>query len=79
MAAAEARDRLVIGVGLPGEEHEADVRGESRLELARARDAGGVAIEEDLEHEPGVVRRHPPRLVVRGEEGGQVEVRRRRR
>src|SRR5450759_2314809 len=65
VTAPELGARLVVGTGLPGEKHEANVGGEALLELARARHPGRVAVEEDLEHEPRVVGRHPPRLVLK--------------
>jgi hypothetical protein len=42
---AELGDRLVVGPALSGEEHEVDVGGEARLELARAPHPGRVAME----------------------------------
>jgi hypothetical protein len=74
MATPELADRLVAGAGLAGEEHEADVTTQTLLELARAGDPGGVAVQEDLEHQRRVVGRHPPGLVVGGQEGRQVEL-----
>ena len=74
VATAELADGLVVGPRLPGEDHEADVRAEALLDAPRTGDPGGVAVEQDLEHQRGVVRRHAPGLVVGGQEGRQVEL-----
>ena len=74
VATAELADGLVAGTRLAREEHEADITLQAILQLARAGDPGGVAVEEDLQHHRRVVRRHPSRLVVGRQEGRQVEL-----
>jgi hypothetical protein len=73
VAAAELADRLVVGLGLTRQVHEVDIGGETFFDPPGAPDSCGVAVQENLEHQPGVIGRHSSRLVVGGEECGQVE------
>lgn len=65
--------------GLPNENIEADVCGESRLELARTRDAAGVAVEKRLELEPRGWSSGTPRGSSCAARQGASRVRRRHR
>lgn len=73
VAAVELGHRLVVGARLAREEHEGDVGPQVLLDPARTPNSAGIAVQQDLEHQCGVIGRHAPRFVVGGEEGREIE------
>ena len=73
VAAAKAGDRAVVGVLVGAQHAHGDIAVGGLLELARGGRGGGVAVDQELQHQARVVGRVPPLSLVRGIDRGEIE------